>query len=155
MPLASFACTSTIALFGYPPPSAIGRSTCGPVLSRLGGGVDPTHLDATYLSNLTTACNGTKIPDRSYVNLDVKTRRVLDSQYYTNLGNNMGLLSTDEELYYDPRTAPYVSVLGSQPQIFFSQFSVSMTNLGNIVNTTTSTATRSQVRINCNFVNPI
>ena len=50
----------------------------------------------------------------------------------------MGLLSTDEELYYDPRTAPYVSVLGSQPQIFFSQFSVSMTNLGNIVNGTSA-----------------
>ncbi|KAF2318239.1 hypothetical protein GH714_003468 [Hevea brasiliensis] len=75
-----------------------------------------------------------------------------DVQYYKNLGKNMGLLSTDQALYLDPRTAPFVSALATQPDLFFNQFAVSMVNLGNIL--IPSTPNQKEIRLNCNYVNP-
>ncbi|KAJ9168552.1 hypothetical protein P3X46_020058 [Hevea brasiliensis] len=124
----------------------IGRSTCYSILHRLAKS-DPT-LDRKYLKNLTRSCKWSY----DYVNLDVATPVTFDVQYYKNLGKNMGLLSTDQALYLDPRTAPFVSALATQPDLFFNQFAVSMVNLGNIL--IPSTPNQKEIRLNCNYVNP-
>lgn len=130
----------------------IGRSTCYSILNRLAnyhgtGKPDPT-LDVKYLKNLTRSCKWST----NLVNLDVTTPRTFDTQYYLNLEKKMGLLSTDQALYIDPRTAPYIAALASQPELFFSQFAASMVKLGNIIVPTASN--ESEIRLNCNYANP-
>ncbi|KDP27425.1 hypothetical protein JCGZ_20835 [Jatropha curcas] len=124
----------------------IGRTTCHSILQRLAK-FDPT-LDRKYLRNLTRTCKWSS----DYVNLDVSTPKIFDIEYYKNLGKKMGLLSTDQALYLDPRTAPFVSALQTQPDLFFNQFSVSMVNLGNVQIPTP--LNQKEIRMTCNYVNP-
>lgn len=63
----------------------------------------------------------------------------------------MGLLSTDQLLYSDLRTAPIVTALATQPWLFNRQFAVSMVNLGKTQILTGSD--EGEIRTNCNFVN--
>jgi peroxidase len=87
------------------------------------------------------------------VNLDRTTPKTFDVEYYNNLGKKKGLLSTDQELYSDPRTAPFVSAFtDQQPDLFFNQFAASMVNLGNILVYTAPN--ESEIRLDCNYVNP-
>lgn len=124
----------------------IGRSTCYSILHRLAK-FDPT-LDRKYLKNLTRSCKWSN----DFVHLDVTTPTAFDIEYYKNLGKKMGLLSTDQALFLDPRTSPFVSALATQPDLFFNQFAVSMVNLGNILIPTH--LNQKEVRLNCNYVNP-
>ncbi|KAB5538592.1 hypothetical protein DKX38_016125 [Salix brachista] len=131
----------------------IGRSSCRSFLHRLAnykgtGRPDPT-LDRNYLRNLTRSCKWSS----DVVYLDTTTPKTFDMEYYNNLGKKMGLLSTDQELYSDPRTQPFVSAFTSQqPDLFFNQFAASMVNLGNILFHTAPN--ESEIRLNCNYVNP-
>ncbi|KAF8412627.1 hypothetical protein HHK36_000596 [Tetracentron sinense] len=129
----------------------IGRSTCGSVQHRLynfnrTGKPDPS-IDSKYLNFLKRKCRWAS----EYVNLDATTPRTFDAVYYTNLQKKMGLLSTDQLLYSDPRTAPLVAALASQPSIFQPQFAASMVKLGNIQVLTGKY--EGEIRANCNFVN--
>lgn len=72
-------------------------------------------------------------------------------KYYTNLQKKMGLLSTDQVLYSDPRTAPLVIALATQTSLFYNQFAVSMVKLGNIQVLTGNN--EGEIRVNCNCVN--
>ncbi|RWR93349.1 peroxidase 7 isoform X4 [Cinnamomum micranthum f. kanehirae] len=86
-----------------------------------------------------------------YVDVDGTTPKTFDSTYYTNLQKKMGLLSTDQLLYSDSRTAPIVTALATQPWLFYRQFAVSMVNLGKTQILTGSD--EGEIRTNCNFVN--
>ncbi|KAJ0966216.1 hypothetical protein J5N97_027354 [Dioscorea zingiberensis] len=128
----------------------IGRSTCGSIQQRLynhkgNGKPDPT-IDPRYLNYLRRKCRWAS----EYVQLDATTPTKFDSMYYTNLQRKMGLLSTDQLLYSDSRTAPIVAALASQPDLFYQQFAVSMVNLGNAQ---VLTGDEGEIRTNCNFVN--
>ncbi|KAI5574608.1 hypothetical protein POPTR_010G175100v4 [Populus trichocarpa] len=131
----------------------IGRSSCYSFMHRLAnykgtGRPDPT-LDRQYLRNLTGSCKWSS----NLVNLDRTTPKTFDVEYYNNLGKKKGLLSTDQELYSDPRTAPFVSAFtDQQPDLFFNQFAASMVNLGNILVYTAPN--ESEIRLDCNYVNP-
>lgn len=126
----------------------IGRSTCYAIQQRVfnfnnTGKPDPS-INIKYLSYLTKKC---RLPT-NYVHLDATTPRTFDQAYYTNLETKMGLLSTDQLLVSDQRTAPLVDAMASQSQLFFNQFAVSMVNLGNLQG-----KNQGQVRQNCNYVN--
>lgn len=131
----------------------IGRSSCNSFLHRLAnyrgtGKPDPT-LDRKYLSNLTASCK----LNSNLVHLDATTPKTFDIAYYKNLGKHMGLLSTDQELYSDSKTSPFVSAFtNQQPDLFFNQFAASMVKLGNIQVSTPPN--ESEIRLNCNYVNP-
>ncbi|KAJ4836926.1 hypothetical protein Tsubulata_022033 [Turnera subulata] len=130
----------------------IGRSSCYSILHRLAnykgtGKPDPT-LDIKYLKNLTRQCKWSS----DMVHLDVTTPKTFDTQFYNNLGAKKGLLSTDQELFSDPRTSPFVSMFATQQELFSSQFAASMVNLGNILVKTPPGG--SEIRVNCNYVNP-
>ncbi|KAK8952807.1 Peroxidase 7 [Platanthera guangdongensis] len=128
----------------------IGRSTCGSVQGRLynfkGTGKPDPSINANYLNYLKRKCRWAS----EYVELDATTPTKFDSVYYTNLQRKMGLLLTDQLLNSDSRTALIVSALATQPMLFYQQFSVSMTNLGNVQ---VLTGNEGEIRTNCNYIN--
>lgn len=111
------------------------------------GKPDPS-IDRNYLNFLRRKCRWAS----EYVEFDATTPNKFDSMYYKNLQKKMGLLSTDQLLYSDSRTAPVVAALASQPMLFYQQFAVSMVNLGNALVLTGDD--EGQIRTNCNYVNP-
>ena len=130
----------------------IGRSHCGVIQDRLynfkGTGKPDPSIDSKYLNFLKRKCRRAS----EYVEFDATTPTKFDSEYYTNLQKKMGLLSTDQLLYSDSRTAPIVAALASQPNLFYQQFAVSMVHLGNAQVLTGYD--EGEIRTNCNFVNP-
>ncbi|KAL2330965.1 hypothetical protein Fmac_018546 [Flemingia macrophylla] len=131
----------------------IGRSTCSSFMDRIcnfnGTGKPDPSLNVYFLKLLRKRCQ--RVLD--LVHLDVITPRTFDTTYYTNLMKKVGLLSTDQLLFSDPRTAPFVEALATQPFLFTSQFSVSMVKLGNVQVLTRPN--EGEIRVNCNYVNTI
>ncbi|KAM2042633.1 peroxidase 7-like [Malus sylvestris] len=129
----------------------IGRSSCESVQHRLfnfsGTGKPDPSLDARYLSYLERKCRWAS----DYADLDAVTPHKFDAAYYINLQKKMGLLSTDQMLYSDPRTKSLVSAFASLPSVFYQQFGVSMAKLGNVQVHTGQN--EGEIRTNCNFVN--
>ncbi|XVF46085.1 hypothetical protein PTKIN_Ptkin02bG0259900 [Pterospermum kingtungense] len=129
----------------------IGRAACSSIQHRLydsNGTATGVPIDDHYLDFLQRKC---KCPSDQYADLDATTPTTFDSQYYKNLENSKGLLSTDQMLYSDSRTRPIVDTLTQSPIVFRYQFSVSMVNLGNIQILTGQN--EGEIRTNCNFVN--
>ncbi|TYG97883.1 hypothetical protein ES288_A10G073200v1 [Gossypium darwinii] len=133
----------------------IGRTSCGAIQRRLYQGLNGTSsmpyppLDDHYLDFLQRKC---RCASGDYVDLDATTPTTFDSQFYANLQKNMGLLSTDQMLYSDPRTSPIVNSLIGAPSLFIHQFSASMVRLANI-QVLSGLDEVGEIRTNCNFVN--
>jgi peroxidase len=79
--------------------------------------------------------------DLDLVHLDVITPRTFD------------LLSTDQLLFSDGRTGPFVEAFATQPFLFTNQFAVSMVKLGNVQVLTRPN--EGEIRVNCNYVNHV
>ncbi|XP_022880437.1 peroxidase 7-like [Olea europaea var. sylvestris] len=133
----------------------IGRSTCGSLQNRLfnykGTGKPDPSINPKYLNFLRRKCRWAS----EYVELDAVTPKAFDVQYYRNLEKKMGLLSTDQMLYSDSRTAPLVTALTSQSSVFRHQFAASMVKLGNIqdYDDDDDDDDDGEIRVNCNWVN--
>jgi peroxidase len=129
----------------------VGRASSGSFLNRLhnfeGTGKPDTSLNTTYLQLLKNKCRRTT----DLVHFDVTTPTTFDNVFYKNLQNKEGLLTTDQELISDRRTAPFVEAMASKTFIFESDFSDAMVKLGNVQ---VLTGNEGEVRVNCNFVNP-
>ncbi|TKY72648.1 Peroxidase 7 [Spatholobus suberectus] len=129
----------------------IGRTSCGSIQNRLynyqGTGKPDPILHPKYVNFLQRKCRWAA----EYVDLDATTPKTFDNVYYINLKKKMGLLSTDQLLYSDPRTSPLVSALTAAHSVFEHQFAVSMGKLG-IVDVLTG-QDEGEIRTNCNFVN--
>lgn len=129
----------------------IGRSTCGSLQHRLynykgTGKPDPT-INPQYLNYLRRKCRWTS----EYVDLDANSPKKFDVQYFKNIQHKMGLLQTDQMLYFDSRTSPLVNALSSQPEVFKHQFAAAMVKLGNIQDYLSDE--NGEIRVNCNSVN--
>lgn len=139
----------------YPGAHTIGRTPCGGIQHRLYQGLNGTSstpnppLDDHYLDFLQRKC---RCASGDYVDLDATTPTTFDSQFYANLQKNMGLLSTDQMLYSDPRTSPVVNSLIGTPSLFIYRFSASMVRLANI-QVLSGLDEAGEIRTNCNFVN--
>ncbi|KAK7312792.1 hypothetical protein VNO77_36933 [Canavalia gladiata] len=131
----------------------IGRSTCYSFMDRIynfnGTGKPDPSLNVYYLKLLRKRCKR----ELDLVYLDVITPRTFDTTYYTNLIRKVGLLSTDQSLFSDARTAPFVEAFATQPFLFTSQFAVSMVKLGNVQ--VLARPNEGDIRVNCNYVNPV
>ncbi|MFS7954323.1 putative peroxidase [Helianthus anomalus] len=129
----------------------IGRSTCESVQHRLynykGTKKPDPSINPVYLNYLRKKCRSTS----GNVFLDATTPKAFDIQYFRNLKKKMGLLSTDQSLYSDLRTKPFVNALFNESSLFFNQFSVSMVKLANILDA--KSQDKGEIRINCNRVN--
>lgn len=144
--------TDVVALSGA---HTIGRARCTVFISRLynfngTGNPDPT-LNSSYLSTLQSTCpqngNGSVLTP-----LDPGTQDTFDNNYYINLQNERGLFQSDQELL-NTTGASTISIVndytGSQAH-FFSNFSNSMINMGNI---SPLTGTSGEIRLNCRKIN--
>ncbi|KAL9365089.1 hypothetical protein Peur_042962 [Populus x canadensis] len=73
--------------------------------------------DSLHLTSVKLYCQG---HDSVVVNIHFTSKKSSDLNLssffntYNNLGKKMGLLPTDQELYSDPRTAPFVSAFTNQ-----------------------------------------
>ncbi|CAI0546259.1 unnamed protein product [Linum tenue] len=75
-----------------------------------------------------------------------------NNQYYKNLQKKMGLLRTDQMLYADSRTSPFVNAMAYAPDsVFHNQFAASMTKFGNILDPEVQEG--GEVRADCGYVN--
>ncbi|XP_073301851.1 peroxidase 7 [Primulina huaijiensis] len=130
---------------------SIGRCNCDAIQYRLfnykGTGKPDPSMDPKYLNFLRRKCRWAS----EHVELDAVTPHKFDVQYYKNLQKKMGILSTDQLLYSDSRTAPLVSTLASQSSAFNHQFAASMVKLGNIQDYLADE--NGEIRHNCNHVN--
>ncbi|MBO8589786.1 hypothetical protein INN88_14430, partial [Staphylococcus aureus] len=91
--------TDLVALSGA---HTFGRAQCRTFIARLynfsgTGNPDPT-LNTTYLATLQTTCPQSGNLS-TLTNLDPTTPDTFDSNYFTNLQNNTGLLQSDQELF--------------------------------------------------------
>ncbi|KAG5552347.1 hypothetical protein RHGRI_010433 [Rhododendron griersonianum] len=132
-----------------------GRAQCRLFSNRLynfnsTGNPDPT-LNSTYLTTLQQICpqNGS---GTALANLDPTTPDAFDSNYFSNLQNNQGLLQSDQELFSTPRasTISTVTAFASNQSAFFQNFAQSMINMGNIGPLTGSNG---EIRLDCKKVN--
>ncbi|KAK6232299.1 hypothetical protein SCA6_002372 [Theobroma cacao] len=132
-----------------------GRAQCRLFSNRLynfsgTGNPDPT-LDSSYLTTLRQSCpqSGSGF---NVANLDPTTPDTFDSNYFTNLQNNQGLLQSDQELF-STAGAPTISIVNTfsgNQTAFFQSFAQSMINMGNISPLTGSSG---EIRADCKKVN--
>ncbi|XP_062232856.1 peroxidase 41-like [Phragmites australis] len=90
-----------------------------------GGGAAPPHdptMNPAYAKGLQDACkNYLRDPTIAAFN-DVMTPGKFDNMYFVNLQRGLGLLSTDQELWSDPRTRPIVQRYAANQTVFFADF---------------------------------
>uniref|UniRef100_A0A0D6QYX2 Peroxidase n=1 Tax=Araucaria cunninghamii TaxID=56994 RepID=A0A0D6QYX2_ARACU len=144
--------TDVVALSGA---HTFGRARCTTFSNRLynfnGTGNPDTTLNTTYLSTLQSTCpqngNGNTITP-----LDPGTQDTFDNNYFINLQSNMGLLQSDQELLSTSgaSTISIVNAYASSSNDFFTNFTNSMINMGNI---SPLTGTSGEIRLNCGKVN--
>ncbi|KAJ8534275.1 hypothetical protein K7X08_007599 [Anisodus acutangulus] len=130
-----------------------GRAQCRVFKRRLHnfngtGNPDPT-LNKTYLAKLMQICpqNGS---DTALANLDLTTPNKLDNDYFANLQNNKGLLTSDQELFSASTVSNIVNTFSRDQNAFFQSFVQSMINMGNI---SPLTGTKGEIRSDCKRVN--
>ncbi|CAN1852697.1 Peroxidase 6 [Linum perenne] len=91
---------------------------------------DPS-LNPKFADGLKKLCaNYTKDPSMSAFN-DVMTPGKFDNMYYQNLEKRLGLLSSDEALYMDQRTKPFVELYAKNESAFFKAFAQAMEKVSN------------------------
>ena len=74
-----------------------------------------------------------------------------DNNYYANLIEGKGVLTSDASLYFDSRTKEIVEQYACNQQAFFDQFSKSMVKMSMIG---IKTEANGEIRTNCHIVNP-
>nr|KYP41512.1 Peroxidase 21 [Cajanus cajan] len=139
---------ATVALLGA---HSVGRVHCVNLVKRLYPTVDKT-LDPTHAEYLKRRCP-TPNPDPKavmYSRNDLKTPMIIDNNYYKNILQHKGLLSVDEQLATDPRTAPYVQKMANDNEYFHQQFSRAILLLSE---TNPISGDQGEIRKDCRYLN--
>ncbi|KAL6637913.1 hypothetical protein ACP70R_025485 [Stipagrostis hirtigluma subsp. patula] len=128
----------------------VGFAHCGTFASRIQPtAVDPT-MDAGYASQLQAACPAGVDPNVA-LELDPVTPRGFDNQFFVNLVQGRGLLTSDQVLFADPRSQPTVVAFSQNATAFEEAFVAAITNLGRVgVKTDPS---QGNIRRDCAFLN--
>ncbi|XP_004143733.1 peroxidase 2-like [Cucumis sativus] len=133
-----------------------GQSRCRFFQGRLsnfsGTGMADPSLDPIYRDMLLEACP--QGGDNNRVNLDPTTPNEFDNNYFTNLQDNRGLLTSDQVLFSPPGAATTVDVdrFAASQEVFFDAFGASMIKMGNIMPLTTIDG---EIRLTCSRINPL
>ncbi|GJN00198.1 hypothetical protein PR202_ga17612 [Eleusine coracana subsp. coracana] len=118
-----FSAQELVALSGA---HTLGFAHCKEFADRIFGraGVNPA-----YAKGLQDACkNYLRDPTIAAFN-DVMTPGKFDNMYFVNLQRGLGLLSTDQELWTDARTRPFVQRYADNETAFFDDFARAMAKL--------------------------
>lgn len=92
--------------------------------------IDPT-LNLQYAMQLRQMCP-TNVDPRIAINMDPTTSRTFDNVYYKNLQKGMGLFTSDQILFTDPRSRPTVNNFASSKPAFEKAFVSAITKLGRV-----------------------
>ena len=132
-----------------------GRAQCRTFINRLynfnGTGNPDPSVNTTFLASLQQTCPQSGDPT-TLTNLDLTRPDTFDSNYFTNLQSNTGLLQSDQELFSTSGSATIaiVNSFASSQTTFFQSFGASMINMGNI---SPLTGTSGEIRTDCKKVN--
>lgn len=110
--------------------------------------IDPT-LDLGYAKQLTKMCP-TNVDPRVAVSLDPTTPWIFDNQYFKNLRQGKGLLTSDQVLFTDRRSRKLVNLFASNSTAFDQAFVTAMTKLGRIG---VKRGNQGEIRRDCTMVN--
>lgn len=142
-------------LFHYKGAHTFGQAKCAVFSNRLfnftGAGTPDATLETSLLSNLQTVCplggnNNATAP------LDRNSTDAFDNNYFKNLLEGKGLLSSDQILFSSDlavnTTKRLVEAYSRSQNLFFRDFTCSMIRMGNIAN-----GASGEVRKNCRVIN--
>ncbi|WCJ41384.1 Peroxidase superfamily protein [Euphorbia peplus] len=109
---------------------------------------DPT-IDRTFLPQLQSLCprNG---DGSKRVALDIGSENKFDSSFFNNLKNGRGILESDQKLWTDASTRPFVQQFSGARGNFNSEFAKSMVKMSNIG---VMTGTQGEIRKVCSVIN--
>ncbi|MBA0736565.1 hypothetical protein Gogos_010103 [Gossypium gossypioides] len=113
----------------------IGFAHCGRFSKRIfnfspRNTIDPT-LNFRYALQLRQMCPRNVDP-RIAINMDPTTPRTFDNAYYKNLQQGMGLFTSDQVLFSDPRSRGTVNLFASSNAAFHNAFVAAITKLGRV-----------------------
>ncbi|CAN6485041.1 unnamed protein product [Victoria cruziana] len=138
----------------------LGVSGCNSFMNRINASaVDPT-LDSKFAVKLQGQCSvdAMSLNKRATISLNTTsvntvfldaTAATFDNNYYKRLTRGKGVLTSDQDLYSDPRTRELVKLYGRHKKLFFWEFAESMVRMGNIG----IKGEDGEVRLNCRIVN--
>ncbi|KAK1323450.1 Peroxidase 73 [Acorus calamus] len=106
--------------------------------------LDPT-LNMGYAAQLQGMCPRNVDP-RIAINMDPTTPRTFDNAYFKNLQKGMGLFTSDQTLFVDPRSRPTVNAWAQNSAAFNQAFITAMTKMGRIG---VKTGSQGNIRRNC------
>ncbi|KAK3221323.1 hypothetical protein Dsin_008348 [Dipteronia sinensis] len=142
--------TDMVALSGA---HTLGFSHCGRFSNRIynfspKNRIDPT-LNFQYAMQLRKMCP-LKVDPRIAIDMDPTTPQTFDNTYYKNLQKGMGLFSSDQVLFTDPRSRSTVNLFASNNQTFNLAFVQAITKLGRVG---VKTGNQGEIRTDCTRVN--
>uniref|UniRef100_A0A0A9BWJ9 Plant heme peroxidase family profile domain-containing protein n=1 Tax=Arundo donax TaxID=35708 RepID=A0A0A9BWJ9_ARUDO len=127
----------------------VGLAHCRTFSSRISGTTPDPTMNRSYAAQLRAQCPANVDP-RIAVSMDPVTPVAFDNQYFKNLQSGMGLLSSDQVLYTDPRSRPTVDAWAQSSTAFNRAFVSAMTKLGRVG---VKTGTQGNIRRNCAVLN--
>ncbi|XP_022728788.1 peroxidase 45-like [Durio zibethinus] len=124
--------TDMIALSGA---HTIGFSHCGRFSNRIynfspRNRIDPS-LNSAYALQLRQMCP-INVDPRTAIDMDPMTPRTFDNAYFKNLQQGMGLFTSDQTLFTDPRSRSTVNLFASSNAAFQNAFVTAVTKLGQV-----------------------
>ncbi|CAK9233617.1 unnamed protein product [Sphagnum troendelagicum] len=127
----------------------IGQGHCDSIQDRLQSPPIYPIYPSYFLNQMKTVC---QTPDGTFdnnvvaIDMDVNSTFIFDNGYYKGLIAGVGLFTSDQFLYTDPRTMPLVELFAQNQELFFQQFGVSLRKMGKI---NVLTGMQGQIRQNC------
>jgi peroxidase len=113
----------------------IGQAHCSAFSKRLYPTLDPT-LNASLATKLENECPQSGANPDFRQDLDIVSPQCFDNQYYKNLQDFNGLLTSDEVLYTDSRTQGTTENFASNTFEWQAAFMAAMIKMGNLPNVT-------------------
>jgi peroxidase len=108
-----------------------------------------TNVNPILKKEILEVCAGNDT--NTVIDLDVTTPKVFDNAYYKNLGYELGILHTDQNLVTTPGSNALVQLYSSQNDLFLSAFAQAMIKMQNL---SPLTGTEGEIRIKCGELNP-
>eukprot|EP00475_Leptophrys_vorax_P038959 TRINITY_DN695_c0_g2_i1.p1 TRINITY_DN695_c0_g2~~TRINITY_DN695_c0_g2_i1.p1 ORF type:complete len:323 (-),score=28.19 TRINITY_DN695_c0_g2_i1:178-1146(-) len=137
--------TDVITLSGA---HTLGHAQCKTVTDRMANSFPP--ISAKLKQKLNTICQGSSVQRPVVVPLDNVSPNKFDNLYYKNLMYREGVLTSDQWLYFDPKSKRLVKKYASNQNVFFLQFKASMVKMGRL---SPLLGSAGQIRTNCHFKN--
>ncbi|KAK6943397.1 hem peroxidase [Dillenia turbinata] len=138
-----FSAQELVALSGS---HTIGQARCTSFRARI---YNETNIDSTFAASLQADCPSAG-GDNNLSPLDTQSPTTFNTDYYTNLLNQQGLLHSDQQLFNGGSTDSQVTTYSNDADTFFTDFANAMVKMGNL---NPLTGSDGQVRTNCRSVN--